>query len=254
MNLERMEGMADNIDAGFAKAGGESGRMKFNDKTRAVSAAVGRAVAKYKRQLEEMQAKNAEAERLLEEAGLPPDILLAAAQVISAARQLNGEGGMNSERFRRDQAILGRADADAFTEVSEMEAEIERLLKKPVRLRTFRDRACFERLCDCKARLEGRAELENIGVDFDALYADEEFCEFMQNLDQGLSPAKKYELFTKYCAKEKDFAAPGGGVSVPEVGEDFFSPEQVRRMDREQVKKNLGKINASMGIWGKKFK
>ncbi len=58
-----------------------------------------------------------------------------------------------------------------------------------------------------------------------------------------ITAEKEYPQYCTWCGQAIDWKR--------EKSEDYFTPEQVRKMSREEVRKNYGAILKSMEKWGK---
>lgn len=99
-------------------------------------------------------------------------------------------------------------------------------------------------------------------VDLDALIADRRFRSFARGKTGEVPLNEIYEEFVELVGEyEEDArnmaaqmlangkASPGALSTSRSVGSDFFTPEQVRRMSRGEIKANYEKIRASMMKW-----
>ena len=105
-------------------------------------------------------------------------------------------------------------------------------------------------------------ETKHPNVNLDDLIADEGFAKYAEGKVGVMPLADIYQGFNdlvgRYDDKAKAIAAqavanrqasPGSVSTSGEAQSDFFTPEQVRKMSREDIRKNYEKIRASMAKW-----
>ena len=194
------------------------------------------------------QSRDAEVSRLLKEANLPEDIGEAAAQIVATVKGIPVEQARAQQTMMRDLTLLGDADAREIIENGDIETELARLEKKPLHLRSTRDKQCFLRLSEAKALNDSAAELEKRGVDVEALRKNQAFADFGRKLSPELPIAEKYDLFKKLTQPPAAQVTPP--PSVKNAGgtakKEFYTPDEVDRMSKEEVNANLNAITKSM--------
>lgn len=228
---------------------GQAGHEPMSE-TKAFSERLNKKTEALQRRISEYEKRETELAQRLKNAGLPAEPSSAADAVIAAGSEL-----FSGPEGERDLKMLGEEDARRVLAEGGAEKQLEKLLAKPVALRTLRDRACYERLKSGLAEREGQKQLAALGVDTEKLSQNPEYREFCQVLDSALSEPQKYALYRRYAAPDaaaRIVSPPAVSSGGPEGARDYFTPEQVDRMSRSEVDRNLSKILASMTKWGKK--
>jgi len=217
---------------------------------KSTSEAINRATERYRRKISAYEQREQRVTELLRSAGFDTDLETAVAQLQTSAQNISREKSIRSRIVTRDYEILGDADADEIIKSGDVDSEIKRLEAKPVPLRTRRDRQCYLRLVNEQQSRRDISALGQIGVDVEKLKKDGAFAAFDNNLNPEIPVAQRYELYKKYCVMKKAVKPPVSAASRGNTPKrEFFDPDAVDGMSREEISANLDAITKSMKNW-----
>ena len=168
------------------------------------------------------------------------------------------------EQSKGDAYVDARQFLDAASD-DEVIAEVEHLLEKrssSPKSFSVADNVRLTELNNAYAKIRYQRDVavaskycSDNGLDFDTLVKDADFIEFVKDLNVPISTAvKKYARFTKSTpATEPPKAQPATTGSVKDSGgsvaKEFYSREEVAKMTREEIRKNLDVIHKSQSKW-----
>jgi len=141
----------------------------------------------------------------------------------------------------REQAVLGKSDAEEIIEMGDMamEERFSELYEKPNR--TLREEKEMEMIGREASLKNARKEFTKLGLDADKMMADEKFLEFASEMSQDVPVSKIVKYYQKLNGdlpqkpKSTGSVKSKGGSSVVK---DFYTPEEAKQFTRKQLDEN----------------
>ena len=155
----------------------------------------------------------------------------------------------------RDIEVLARAEAEDIIRsgYEEVVEEVERLAQIGAANMTQREKAVFKALAEHRQSTERSRELSKMGVTED-VYNSKEFSDFASKFNPNVPVSEIYGIYSGRQAK-KDIKPMGSmkNTSSSDNGvKDFYTPEEARKIPREEYYKNpalQAAVEDSMRKW-----
>jgi hypothetical protein len=156
-----------------------------------------------------------------------------------------------------DIKLLAKADAEEIINAGyeDVVEEVDRLVNIGVENMTAREKAMFTVLAEHRQKTERGRELSKIGVTED-VYNSEDFKKFAGKFAPNTPISDVYDIYRKTKQPQKEFKTAGSmkNVSTPTGVKDYYSPEEAKKFQREDLRNNpalMDAIEASMKKWKK---
>lgn len=165
----------------------------------------------------------------------------------------------------KDEEFLGKAYAQEIIDegdINEIEDEANRLASIPRDKRTVRENAMFNTLCQKLIANKQETELKNKGIDLKIL-ENKDFNNFRSKLNDNVSIVEAVDMYNKLNIKPEEDklikekpASPGSakskGVTADSVIKEYYTYEEAKQFNRNQLDKNpklFEAIKKSMPKW-----
>jgi hypothetical protein len=157
-----------------------------------------------------------------------------------------------------DISVLAQHDAQNIISggYEEVVEEVERLADIGIENMTAREKALFKTLAEHRQSTERGRELSKIGVTED-VYNSDDFKRFAQNFNPNVPISDVFDIYRK-TQPQKEYKTTGSmksNVSTDKGIKDFYTPEEAKKIKREELRKNpalMQKVEESMLRWHKK--